>query len=98
MKCKQTAAATVRFRRSKPERELFAAVGMRQRRLVAQGHELLPQLEPAAQMCGRMGRASRPADPDERSPDIEVGRVLPDFEKSNARSFREGQFEIACFG
>src|ERR1043166_6268078 len=49
-------------------------------------------------MRRRMRRAPRPANADERSANIEVGRVLPDFEKRNARAFRESQFEIAFLG
>src|SRR5438270_13145020 len=94
----RTAAAPAAFQESKPERELFAAVGMSQRCFVAERHQFFAQFEPAAQMRRRMGRAPGPADADERASHIEVRRVLPDFQECNARPFRKSELEVARFG
>src|SRR5438477_12306215 len=93
----RTAAAPAAFQESKPERELFAAVGMSQRCFIAERHQFFAQLQPAAQMRRRVGRAAGPADADERTAHIEVRRVLPNLEKRYARPFRKRQLEVARF-
>src|SRR2546423_4837066 len=83
---------------TKPKLKSLAAVGMSQRRLVSQRHKFFSQLQPAPQTRRRVRRASGPANACQRSPDIEVGRVLPNLEKRDAGSFRKGQLEVARFG
>src|ERR1051326_8008954 len=93
----RTAAATAASQESKPERELFAAVGMSQRCFVAEPHQFFAELEPAAQMRRRVGRAAGPAGADERTAHIEIRRVLPDLDQGHARPLRKCQLEVSLF-
>jgi hypothetical protein len=82
-------------RRSKPEGERFAAVGMSERRFIPERYQFVPQLQPAAQVRWRVGRAAGPAHACERSSHTEIRRVLPDLEERHSGTFREGKLEIA---
>ncbi|MCA1658081.1 MAG: hypothetical protein LC627_02155, partial [Verrucomicrobiaceae bacterium] len=66
--------------------------------LVAERHEFLPELQPAAQARRCMSHAARPADAGQWASDAEEIRVLSDFQEGDARTLGEHQLEIARFG
>src|SRR6476619_804837 len=71
---------------------------MRQRSFVPERHEFVAQFQPAAQMRRRVGRAAGPLHAGQRAADVEVSRVLPEFQESDARTFRKRELEIAALG
>src|SRR4051812_33262063 len=84
--------------RSKPERKGLAAVRMNQRRLFAERHEFVAQLQPAAKTPGRVGPPSRQGTADQRAfPNKEI-RSLRDFEEPHAGAFGEGELEVPGLG
>src|SRR5688572_4784151 len=84
--------------RSKAECESFAAFGMADRRFSARGHQLVAQLQPSPETRRRLRSRPRPAAASQRTFEAGEVRILPDMEKADARTLREGQFKVAPFG